>query len=426
MAFVPALRGTVASEMLAGIGAGMIAYSFLAITSAQPFPGLNAGYACFGAALLIWPRERPATFSRLLSTKAVVQIGLLSYSLYLWHWPILVLYRHAMLEAVPNRLVAWVLIAVCLGVSWLSWKFIEIPFRRPRSSSRLPSALALLGLLIATFSATVAIRTVRGVPSRMSPAAVALSLAANDRIKQRPKCHRTETNRLPLTASCTFGAVNVRPAVAIWGDSHAVEIGEAIGDRLAERSQSLISTTYSGCPPALGFASKLQKGCTQHNDQVLAFLLSNDDVRTVILASYYNYHANVDRGALEAGMERTVQALTNAGRTVVLIAPFPEPGYSVPHAASKRVMLGWPTDLKISTAAHALKQAQAKAFLARLQEIRGVKMVDPARALCGDEDCPLLVDGKPILFDDNHLSLFGARLFARAIPIDTILNPVPK
>lgn len=221
-----------------------------------------------------------AAFSRLLSSKVLVQVGLISYSLYLWHWPILVFYRHATAEAVPDQLTAWVLIAVSLAVAWLSWKFIEVPFRRPSAQNRFLTASTLTALLAGTVSATVAIRNARGVPSRLSPEAVAFAVAANDRSSKRQQCHRTDTNRLLLSTSCTFGAVNVPPAVAIWGDSHGVEIGQVIGEQLRERGKALTSITYSGCPPALGFISKLQKHCTQHNDEVLAFLLANSAIRT--------------------------------------------------------------------------------------------------------------------------------------------------
>src|SRR5262249_4664162 len=117
LVFLPPLRKSVSrwkNELPTIIGVGLIAISVLTLSREHLFPGLAAVPACVGAALIIWPRASDSIVGQMLSVPAVRFIGLISYSLYLWHWPVLVFYRHYASGAAPTLLVATALAAASI------------------------------------------------------------------------------------------------------------------------------------------------------------------------------------------------------------------------------------------------------------------------------------------------------------------------
>lgn len=191
-----------------------------------------------------------------------------------------------------------------------------------------------------------------------------------------------------------------------------MEIGEAIGNKVGEVGRSVLGLTYSSCPAAQDFTAPLQKGCPAFNSKVLNFLIEAKSVDTIYLASYYEFYFNSsDRASLESGLERTIAALTAAGKKVVIIASNPEIGFSVPPAAARLAMIGRSESLSVDLTAHRRFSGEARKLIDRLAATYpGVAILDPADVLCSADDCPMVRDGRAILFDDNHLSRYGAAL----------------
>ena len=154
------------AEVAAWLGLLMIAAAMLFYDAQTPFPGWAAIPPVAGSALFIWANGRQQTSAgQLLSFKPVVFIGLISYSLYLWHWPILVLTKHVIIDiSLPWKLG---ILMISLILSILSWKWVEAPFRRKgflskRSSAFGFAALSTVGLLL--MSATI--WKMNGLPDR--------------------------------------------------------------------------------------------------------------------------------------------------------------------------------------------------------------------------------------------------------------------
>ena len=117
------------AQVLGAAGLGFIAYSILFYNAQTPFPGAAALAPCVGAALILYTGQRNMTLAgRLLSTSAFRYPGLISYSLYLWHWPVLVFYRMYAITPVSQMEIALLLVAMT-AAAWASWKFVEAPFR---------------------------------------------------------------------------------------------------------------------------------------------------------------------------------------------------------------------------------------------------------------------------------------------------------
>ena len=145
-------RSRITAEVAAWLGLLMIAASMLFYNAETPFPGWAAIPPVAGSAIFIWANGRQQTSAgQLLSFRPVVFIGLISYSLYLWHWPILVFIKHVIIDiSLPWKLG---ILIVSLILSVLSWKWVETPFRRKgflskRSSAFAFAALSTIGLLL--------------------------------------------------------------------------------------------------------------------------------------------------------------------------------------------------------------------------------------------------------------------------------------
>lgn len=415
IAFMGGMSSRWISEAASATGAVLIAWSLFFITQSDPFPGVNAAYACIGAALLVWPKRHQTVVSRLLSLAPLQRVGLISYGLYLWHWPLIVSYRHFTLNQDPSFSVVLTLLSVCFAISVASYLYIERPVIRARSSWGLSlSATACCTVL----TAALLIYAGQGVPSRLPDHVLAFAAGADDYSPRRSACHRTDEFNPPLDQSCRYGDQATAPTFAMWGDSHGVELAEAIGEKLARDGRSILGVTYSSCPPAMNFKAPLQDGCEAFTPQALRYIASNPDIRTVFLAAYYEFYLNSpNRQAFLNGLTETVEALAATEKQIILVASNPElPGVSVPQAAAKLAMVNQVDRLQVSREAHEAYSHVARNFLENLAaEHDNVSIFDPAEPLCLEEHCPLTLGGKALLFDDNHLSRTGAAIVAGAI-----------
>lgn len=168
-------------ETAAGTGLVLIAAACLALSKRTPFPGAGALLPCAGAVLLIGSGPETAA-ARLLSLRPMVFVGLISYSVYLWHWPLLVLSRHpavelpAPLDHTAPRLAALALASLALGA--LSWRFVEIPLRRPRFGRNPVQVLAVAACVaLAVGLGSLAVALAEGLPGRFGPEAAVWPIA---------------------------------------------------------------------------------------------------------------------------------------------------------------------------------------------------------------------------------------------------------
>lgn len=423
--FLPPLKNLMMSHALGALGVILIGWSFLTLSSHDPFPGFNALYACGGTALIVYPKSAKTLVASVLSIKPLVWAGQISFSLYLWHWPLLVFWKLVTLQTSPTPLEGLALLLASTILAYLSWRFVEVPARNLgdttafRRSATILASLAVVGLIGAL------IVDFRGFEGRLNATALQLASGADDYSPNRPRCHRRAEHDPPLERSCLFGAPGVLPTVAIWSDSHGVELGEAIGRRLGERGEALMSISYTSCPPALDYEPQIEPACRKHNYETAEFLIRNPQIRTVILATYFNRYSRLDKLAFEKGLIESASGLTAAGKKVVVIAPVIEPGFSVPQAASRAAMMNPGVQFAVARRTVEEHQIGSQDVLARLAKLPRVMMIDPANALCDRSTCPLIVNGRTVLFDNNHLSNFGADRLAAAMDFNEIFGPAP-
>jgi len=430
---VPRISGAVLREVVPALGVAMILFSLFWIRSDMVFPGWVALIPCLGAAMVIHADGQSWVASRILSARPMVFIGLLSYSLYLWHWPVLAALRVRTASIHLDPGIATAAIAVTFGLAWLSWRFVEQPFR-DRQSMTGNRMLSLLGggslavLVIAGFSVAMS-----GFPGRLSePARIALA-AADDIDPLRTVCSQLEDR-----SECRFGNPDARVSYVIVGDSHAAAIRPAVEESgiMGDAAGTLY---WAGACPLLEGARLLnhpeQASCDSFKAAVWNDIVDNPDLQTIVLAGRWPFQmtgwlpesggsnrtwlvddqttaTSVEENAavFERSLSRTLDRLSAMGLEIIIVGSVPEPGFDVPHTVAMARYAGIEAPRGIRRESVELRAGVADRLIADLIAGRdGVRFLSFwADAFCGEEWCEIERSGVPIYYDDDHLSYTGA------------------
>lgn len=378
---VPATGKKAVNELISLTGLVSILLAIFLFNAKTHFPGYAAALPVFGSMCIIYSAEK-SWVGRILSQKPVVFIGLISYSLYLWHWPLIVFFRDwNLLDNIAGR---WIVIALSLVVAWLSWRFIERPFRNRTAYpvTKLYKAsgwgLSMLVIITAvTFSQG-------GWPSRFSEQTLRLIAAHQDFSPSRAHCH-FDSGLPNVSQYCHFGAG--KPTVAVWADSHGVELARALGDK----NVNLYEITYSGCPPNINYQPDSRPSCIKHNVRALKFLEENQEIGVVIMAARYEVYPDT----IYQNINKAAIRLIAHGKKVIIIGPEPTPERDVP------VSLARGSNPRFTFTSSAFGN------IAKYIDAKVVRFM-PTDLLCKKDQCNMLLQGKPLLFDDNHLSMSSA------------------
>lgn len=431
VALLPAARGLpLKMGSWAGLtGVGLVIAAAALFGSETLFPGLAALIPCLGAALVIWADNDEGLARRFLATPPLVFMGTISYSLYLWHWPLLAFGRLTMGPEFDGA-AALLLVIVSILIATLSYRWIEKPFLVQQDDSRAKDnwrSLVCAGLTAGfIFGAGQIIVRFDGFPARYSPDALALAEARGDYNPRRGACHNGLGRPRTYGENCRFGDPSAAPDLAVWGDSRGAEISVALGEQAKSKTRSIMQITASGCPPALGYREADHPHCEGWIATTLAALTADERITTVVLAAAGASYD--DQESLKTGYERTVQALVAAGKAVVLISENPIYHFDPPaFLALTQNFGGDPTKTQApATRLQTGKSGRWRQFLEALAGASGASLVDPSDAFCSQEHCRLYDRTAGVLyFDSFHLSVAGAKL-AMAPLSDAIYGGKPR
>ncbi|MDH3668435.1 MAG: acyltransferase [Paracoccaceae bacterium] len=398
------------NEPLALAGIGLILAAIFLYDKSTPFPGAFALAPTVGTALVILFATEGTLAFRLLSNRAVVGFGLISYSLYLWHFPLIAFARHqALVET--NLGLKLLLAALAVPIAYLSWRFVERPFRDRARLSRRQIFGYSFAVSFVIVGAGVAGHMSSGLPERMSPSQSAL-FATMEPSPKRDACHgKAATYTAPFKA-CAYPKTG--GSWAVFGDSHAVELAFALAEALGERGDGLTHYSFSDCGPRLGFPTE-DDPCAAWTKDSLDQIRSNPAIKNVAVT-----YAIVGRIEDERGDEywrayiETLETLVAGGKrvTLVLQAPWLESPVS-------RIVFGdgaGGSGAGLVGLARVRWQRRTRLISEWLDQVPdAVTIVDPANLFCDEDRCFAAKDGQALYFDDHHMSIHGARLVARAI-----------
>ncbi|MBT2371716.1 acyltransferase family protein [Pseudomonas fluorescens] len=433
LAVVPA-REWRASPILAQTvslaGLGLILLAIFAYDPSTPFPGAAALLPVVGVVCLIWANGHQVTLpGKLLGSRLLVGVGLISYSWYLWHWPVFVFGSYASIDGLgPWQLGGLFLLSLLLGYG--SWRFVEAPFRERRLLAGRRQILAAAGIAILALGLVGKILGwADGVPWRLSPDALQFAQA------------RTWSPELMACLSddkknnhrelCRFGSQLGATRALVWGDSHASALIPALEDGVSKYGVSITEAGYSGCVPFNRQEST--PGCVKFNQRVTQ-VLSQEAFSDVVLVARWSLYVygersgdtgasllnpatgKYDRAIAEQRFSESLRALVQqvraSGRRVWLAKEVPLQDFSVPYRLSRLAMLGRPTDREgLPLKDHLKRQAYISSVFEQIAAADpGVRWLDPAPRLCNATGwCRVEFGGRTLYTDDNHLSDVGSR-----------------
>ncbi|WP_129790555.1 acyltransferase family protein [Sphingosinicella sp. CPCC 101087] len=406
---VPPVRSRPVREAAAAAGLAAIGYAVATFDRHTTFPGVNALFPVLGAAALI--HCAPGTLAgRLLAWRPMVGIGLISYSLYLWHWPLIVFTEYATGTPLAGWTRAFVL-AGSVGIAVLSWRYVEAPFRQRTRMGRRAVFAASGSAMAATCAAAAALVSTGGWPARFPAEVVRLAAATADVSPYRDRCHDSDTKggRPP----CILGAPAAPPSAMLWGDSHGVELAYALSDVEASGGRALVQRTHSSCPPVLDFDPSWNPRCARLNQDVMASIEANPDLRTIYLAAFWasDAYASPEFGR---ALEHTLDRLLAKGRTVVLIGPVPPHDFHVPRRLARLARFRRIDEAGVAERRQ-MKAADRIGAMAERRRGAALIYVDPSDILCDARSCEIIRNGAPLYFDSHHLSVAGATLVVAAV-----------
>ncbi|MDO8775998.1 MAG: acyltransferase family protein, partial [Burkholderiaceae bacterium] len=414
---IPAIKSRPVREIIAGAGLLAILVACFVYDAKTTFPGLAALAPVLGAAAIMHAGvSGPSLVGRLLQLRPVVYVGLISYSLYLWHWPLIVLTRYAMgMEPITSYIPA--LLAVSLALGSLSYHFIEQPFRRGVRVTRkfVFSSSAVFTLVLGLVSAVGLVRG--GYAERFTPAVADLDEA------RLPEIPFKNCNARAVGAYCMLGRPDGKPTMLFWGDSHLLSWAPALNEILSRQGVRAAFVTSSACPPILGVTTSFRATCAVQNLGVKDYLQANPDIKTVVMAAFWTsyFRKDVEITAIagnppEKGLQATSNALISTiqwlrlNKQVILIGPVPVYDKSVPLALALELATG-----RNFHRSSLDMQQQKNAFFFKVVEDEkrregdaSFRFLDPIKWLCADE-CMVMKDGVSLYRDAHHLSVAGAK-----------------
>jgi peptidoglycan/LPS O-acetylase OafA/YrhL len=396
---IPVVRTRWVAEAIGVLGLAMIGYAIFSFDDTTSFPGPNAIFPCLGAALLIYvgrSKVEPLTTS-LLSLKPLVWIGLISYSLYLVHWPIVSFVRYQSLEQ-PTLGQALAIIAASFALAYLSWRFVEQPFRRPNPAITQPRLLAGGVTAIVLFAAMGAAgMAFKGFPSRAGDF-VEEKVAGHDHWHQG-KCFLSDNPdyRRWKAEDCTLTGGS-GPEALLWGDSFAAHYIPGIEANAGHIPEKVLVYSAAGCPPIISYYSYARPRCTEFNANALK-LIKERGIRTVILSSRWTDLQSRGLGQLKS----TLDALAGLGVDVYVIGQSPQFSVDVQ-------VIAYSKGSRDPDAVDKWTVFFDPAINAALKDQAGAaKFINPLSYLCEGPMCPYRKKGEYLYEDAEHFSVLGSR-----------------
>ncbi len=401
-------------------GIGLIALAAIAFDPSLQFPGWLATIPVAGAALVIFAGPDAVLNRVVLAPPAAVGLGLVSYPLYLWHWPLLA-FERIIGSAPPSLAARSAAVVTALGLAWLTYRWIELPIRRasPMIAVRLTAAM----VIVAACSGVV--WAAGGLEQRSG---IAATLANQRQLKRTPETDPqcfAFVGATPSFPYCRLSDVGGAMTVALIGDSHAHALFQGLAEELNARRLNVVLLANSSCAPLVGATTgdteTERRRCAARIDQILRVVHERPEIRDVYIAirgeAYIAEQPRILHGPgevralFQTSLQATVSALAREGRRLHFVADNPEVSFD-PVACIDRPFRAGQASCSV---ARADVEAAQRAYRGDIARIEGMTIVEALPALCDATRCPIVADGVLLYADSHHLSVAGSRRLARAV-----------
>jgi peptidoglycan/LPS O-acetylase OafA/YrhL len=384
--------------------------SLLWLNKTSSFPGVNAIWPCLGAALLIWAGNSARSPSKILTSRPMVFLGLISYSLYLYHWPIVAYLNY--LDIAIGPLVATAVAGLSIVMAWASWKFVEVPLRRNGALLSFGRVFAFRFVLpcLCLLSIVLSAAYTGGYPQRFDSRVVDLEKA----IEARPEllrrgCHVPSAMYYTVPSEkCRLGTVKSDVDGVLIGDSFANHFTGMLDVMAKAQGLSIIDYTMDGCPPILGYEQEERKGtaygdrCRKRNEAAYAMITASR-YRRVVLAG--NWPKKPEAGPL---LVASIKSALSSGAQITVILS----NETIEGAAAcpiRNVMYGR------GGSCEAPPQGAPDYFNDIRSLFPQVQIIDPNQVICTRTKCSPTLNGTLLYRDGSHLNDVGSRRIGNAL-----------
>lgn len=411
---------------LLAVGYGAILFAIFFFEGDMLWPGFAALVPVLGCALVLAARQT----SGLLVDNAPLQwLGTRSYSIYLWHWPVVVLPIYFNWDRDLPLLLGSLALVLLLGD--LSWRFTEE--RTRRLINRLGNkrgAIAIVVAMLLVVGVAASIKLTHGFPSRLSPAVAAIEQEVDNINPNRERCHGGGGNKTP---DCILGGPGI--AAIMLGDSHASAIVTALQAAAPDPSMGVLALSYTSCPSIAGVRKiDPNHGCSAFNEWAFARIkqlpstvplvianrttnylfgeYGNDPLTTPPDIYFDRPHDTPDAAFLAQARTHLLDTWCTLARErpLYLVQPLPEMPRKVPDAMARGLMHGHRVQIVLDEEAYRERHAWVRGVQEEAAQQCGVHLLDPVPLLCASGVCPGDSDGRPRYSDAHHLNEFGNRL----------------
>ncbi len=418
-------------------GMALMLAGIIAVRPGAGFPGWQVAVPVAGAVLALWGGQARTIVNRALASPVPVFFGRISYSLYLWHWPVLTLSKYWRgTYSGPGEAAAWA--ALALVLSTLSWRLVEQPVRTPgRVGNRALVAGWLLGSAFLLGAGALLYKS-DGLAARFAPEIRSHIEASGDFLQDWSRCGVAKTGAFAGITTCQLGPEGA-PQVLVWGDSHLRPLAGTL-DALAWQAETpALLVWVAGCPPLFGVTKQENTtsaaedaACTAALERLEAAVAAGDVPPRLLLVGRWSYYAEGRGTGLDAANRISLSApygeamaasLTRLAATFdqvfVLRQPPEIPAYGTREVA--REMAGGRLSAEGARARAAVALAAARARAARGEaplRAAPVTLLDSWPYFCDEATCSAMQDGRALYFDNNHLTNSGgARLAPLLAPV---------
>lgn len=423
----PLYKHRVYYEIMGFAGIALIFHAIFNYSETTPFPGIYALAPTVGAVLIILFAHKQTLVARILSFRLFVGIGLVSYSAYLWHQPLFAFSRHWQ-QTPPAPSAMWFLCAMTMVLAYLSWQFVERPFRQKnRISTKAVWIFAGIGSLgFMAFGLTGHVNG--GYPNRGTMEA-SQAAKLDDRLRVNRGLNEICDNAFTQSPLCH---TSEKPEVLLWGDSYAMHLAQGL--QASNPDVALVQMTKSACGPFIGtapgtekYGAKWPEGCRSFNQKVMEWIRSTPSLRYAVLASTFRSYVSGNSRILmpdnsrthapdfaEAQFIKTLEALKQQGIHPVIVAPPPQNGLNIGRCLTKALFFG--KDANNCYINRRDSDALWKPVIRFLQRIdKDYDVIWLTDTICEGDICPTLQDNIILYRDGGHLTHEGSAYLGRKL-----------
>ena len=430
-------------QIISWAGIALILASILFVEPGKHFPGWFAVPPVLGTFLVLLNGRQNNIVNNLLSHRVPVLIGLLSYSLYLWHWPVLTLSKYYRVEY-DGLVEVTFWIALSFVLAYVSWQFVEKPFRFGMANAG--SKMVFGGAALAScFSITMGGLAYLndGYAQRFGPNVLAHIKASGDFIQNWDDCFTGKDGVLAGIRQCPIGVPGRPPQILVWGDSHLRAFREGLDVLAKEQNVSAVIVWRAGCPALFGVrkvesaSTPLEdRGCLTEVKSIEAAVAELHNIKRVVFVGRWAYYAEGTGVGIDAhntialsslseantvsssqamiyarAVRGTMDTLRALGKELFVVRQVPE----IPNYISQRVArliangtVATEEQLQEFTVVPKVevedRTAASEAPFRSLERDGTIQFLNTWEYFCQNETCSSMRDGAALYFDNNHIT----------------------